>query len=353
LKILVSAIDPSGNVYLKKVVEKLPPFTKIEFTKIEGIFSPEIGITPTFSNAQLNVMGFVDVLPKLLTARRIIKELAQMALKVDKVLLIDAPSFNLPLAKEIKKLSPTTPIYYYILPKVWVWKKGRIPKVEKYTDKQIYIFPFEREFWKRGEYLGNPLLDLLPPPNSLPRNPKKIAFLPGSRPGEIKNLMHPFAQLNRKLKRDGFEGEIVIPLHLFPKKEELYGEFLKEFNISQDPYKTLLECRFAYICSGTATLEAVLLGTPMALLYWAKPVDYLLAKLLLPNLKYVGLANIIGEREGWGEVHKEYIQNFPWEELLQLPYTTDLRHFEKWAHKLRNYFQQGSSNGVAKMLQTK
>jgi lipid-A-disaccharide synthase len=347
MKILVSALDPSGNLHLKKVVEKLPPSIQMG-----GVFSPEIGKEPTFPNTQLNVMGFVNVLPKLKTARQMATTLTQVAPQFDKVLLIDAPSFNLPLAKAIKRESPSTPIYYYILPKVWVWKRGRIAKVEQFTDRQFYIFPFEREFWKRGEYLGNPLLDILPPPNSLTRNPTKIAFLPGSRPGEIKNLMPLFRELNRKLEKEGFQGEVVIPPHLYPHRQQLYGD-LKGFTISQNPYYTLLTCRFAYICSGTATLEAVLLGTPMTLLYKANRLDYFLAKLLLRGVKYVGLANIIAHREGWGEVHREYIQYFPIGELLQLPHTADPLHFQKWAEKLRSYFQTGSSTQLAKILMGK
>ena len=150
MKILVSSLEPSANLHLGEILKE-------EKFEIVGIFDEKFG-TPLYGSREFAVMGFIDVIPKILKAKEAIKNLANLSKECDKVLLIDGPSFNLPLAKEIKKVNPSIEIIYYILPKVWAWKKGRIKTVNKYVDKKAYIFPFEEEFWGKG-YVGNPLLD--------------------------------------------------------------------------------------------------------------------------------------------------------------------------------------------------
>ena len=151
MKILVSAIEPSANLHLKEIIKGCK---ECEFV---GIFDKKLG--SSIDSNQFNVMGFLDVLPKIKLAKETIEKLSEEAKNADKVLLIDAPSFNLRLAKKIKEKYPKKEIIYYILPKVWAWKKGRIRDVNKYVDKKAYIFPFEREIWRDGIYVGNPLLD--------------------------------------------------------------------------------------------------------------------------------------------------------------------------------------------------
>jgi lipid-A-disaccharide synthase len=173
MRILVSAIEPSANLHLKEVLKKID-----KNCEIEGVFDKSLG-NPIVDSNEFNVMGFFDVLPKIKLAKNTIEKLSEMSKNVDKILLIDAPSFNLRLAKSIKKVNPEAKIIYYILPKVWAWKKGRIKEVNKFVDKKAYIFPFEKEIWKDGIYVGNPLLDEI---KEFRDNKEKgnIAFLPGS-----------------------------------------------------------------------------------------------------------------------------------------------------------------------------
>jgi lipid-A-disaccharide synthase len=194
MKLIISAIEPSANLHLKEVLKKLNE--KNVNYKIEGVFDKSLG-GPIVDSNEFNVMGFFDVLPKIKLAKNIIEKLSEMSKNVDKVLLIDAPSFNLRLAKSIKKVNPEVEIIYYILPKVWAWKKGRIKEVNKYVDKKAYIFPFEKEYWADGVYVGNPLLDEI---KEFRSNEEKgnVAFLPGSRKSEIKSLMPTFRELAKK-----------------------------------------------------------------------------------------------------------------------------------------------------------
>ena len=336
MKVLVSALEPSANLHLGEILKRG------DF-EITGIFDERFG-KPLVNSNEFNVMGFFDVLPKIKLAKEAIERLSEEAKKVDKVLLIDAPSFNLRLAKRIKEKSPKTEIIYYILPKVWAWKKGRIKQVNEFVDKKAYIFPFEKEYWKDGIYVGNPLLDEI----TDFRDEKlkgSVAFLPGSRKSEIKSLMPVFKNLASKIDKKPL---LAVPEIYRDKIEEIYGD-VSEFELYFDAKEALLNSDFAYICSGTATLEAAIIGTPFVLMYKARQIEYLIAKALV-KLNYVGLANIIFEREGLGEFHKEYLQKFDEKALLQEYKTSDLKEFQKKSKKLREILKHGSATSVIKLL---
>jgi len=337
LKILVSAIEPSANLHLREILKRLDGY------KIEGIYDKELG-NPIIDSNEFNVMGFLDVLPKVKLGKEAIEKLAKMSKEVNKVLLIDAPSFNLRVAKKIKSLNPEVEIIYYILPKVWAWKKGRIKEVNKYVDKKAYIFPFEKEIWKDGIYVGNPILDEI----KEFRDEKEkgyVAFLPGSRKSEIKHLMPIFKKLVKKIDKKPF---LVIPKIYKNKLDEIYGN-VKEFEIVFDTKKALLNSDFAYVCSGTATLEAGIIGVPFVLMYKTRWIEYLIAKSLV-KLNYVGLCNIIFEREGLGEFHKEFLQVFDEKELLKEYKRANLEEFRSKAKMLRMILKFGSADNVAKLL---
>ena len=341
MRVLVSAIEPSANLHLNYILNELK--IKSEKLKIEGVFDKSFG-NPIIDSNEFNVMGFFDVIPKIRLAKNTIDKLAEMSKKTDKVLLIDAPSFNLRLAKKIKEVNPKIEIIYYILPKVWAWKSGRIKEVNKYIDKKAYIFPFEKEIWKDGIYVGNPLLDEIKEfrDENLKGN---IAFLPGSRKSEIKSLMPVFKDLIKHLPKKKL---LVVPKIYKDKIDEIYGD-VSEFEIIFDTKEALLNSDFAYICSGTATLEAAIVGVPFVLMYKARWIEYLLAKSLV-KLNYVGLANIIFERENLGEFHKEYLQKFDINKLISDYTNSNLHKFREKSKKLREILKFGSSKNVADMI---
>ena len=336
MKLLVSAIEPSANLHLKEIIKEFQ-------VEMAGVFDKSLG-EPVIDSNEFNVMGFFDVLPKIRLAKEAINKLAEMSKSCDKVLLIDAPSFNLRLAKKIKEVNPSIEIIYYILPKVWAWKKGRIKDVNQYIDKKAYIFPFEREIWKDGIYVGNPILDEI----TQFRDDKSygnVAFLPGSRRSEIKALMPVFKELAKNIKQNKL---LVVPEIYKEKIEEIYGS-VKEFDIIFSTKEALLKSDFAYICSGTATLEAAITGTPFVLMYKAREIEYLIAKMFV-KLNYVGLANIIFEKENLGEFHKEYLQKFDKNILLKDLKQANLEEFRKKSLKLRNILKFGSKKNVAKLI---
>jgi lipid-A-disaccharide synthase len=341
LKILVSAIEPSANLHLKQVLNECK--VKNEKCNIVGVFDKSLG-EPVVDGNEFNVMGFLDVLPKIKLAKRVINDLAELSKECDKALLIDAPSFNLRLAKKIKEINPEIEIIYYILPKVWAWKKGRIKDVNRYVDKKAYIFPFEREIWKDGVYVGNPLLDEI----KTFRDSKKygnIAFLPGSRKSEIKALMPVFREIIKHLPGKKL---LAVPKIYRNKTDEIYGD-VSGFEIIYDTHETLLKSDFAYICSGTATLESAVIGTPFVLMYKAREIEYIIGRMLV-KLNYAGLANIIFEKEGLGEFHKEYLQDFDMEDLIKDFENSDLEEFQEKSERLREVLKFGSAKKVVELV---
>lgn len=347
MKLLVSALETSSNIHLEALCKELP-----EDIELFGIFDKKLG-NPNYDISQMAIMGFVDAMKKLPFLLKLNKQMLDLAENADKILLMDASGFNLPLAKKIKKKYPEKEIIYYILPQAWAWKKGRIPKIEAACDTLCSILPFEKDFYTKKEkitYVGHPLLDEIDSfKNKISQN-NKIAFMPGSRKGEITKLMPIYKELSKNLNK---ELILIIPSHFTQKYiDETYGD-ISNFTITNNAHKTLQEVDFAFICSGTATLEAALIGTPFVLNYIAKPFDYFIAKNLV-KVQYIGLANIFFDKMGKDPLHKEFIQEeVTAKNLLKEYHELDQNKFLSNSKLLRNYLQHGSSKTVAKLFNTK
>lgn len=172
--------------------------------------------------------------------------------------------------------------------------------------------------------------------------------MPGSRKGEISKLMPIFREVQKEL---GVEATIIIPKH-FSKEDikEVYGS-LSGFKTAHDAHKTLLEADFAFICSGTATLEASLIGIPFVLTYIAKPLDYFIASKLV-KLEYIGLANIMFYKFKNRTLHPEFIQkDVTAKNLLKAYKEYDRSRFLSDSKALREYLVHGSSKRVAAIIE--
>jgi lipid-A-disaccharide synthase len=306
MQILVSVLEESANIHLGKILK----FDKNRELEIIGLFDERFG-NPIVSSKKFNVMGIFSIFPKIKIAKDSIKKLVDSAKNIQKVLLIDSPAFNLPLAKALKEKYPNIKIYFYILPKIWAWNRNRIKIIEKYIDCQISIFPFEQEFYKNSIYFGNPSIEDIP--ETFKTLGDKIAFLPGSRENEIRHHMPIFRELAKTIDKNKI---ILIPKNL-ENKLEIYGN-LSQFEIRFGSiFDILKESSFAFVCSGTATLETALSGVPFVLLYKMNPIEFWIAKKFV-KLKNVGLANIIFENNSNKDLfHKEFLQKFEIEDLLK------------------------------------
>ncbi len=347
MKILVSALEHSANVHLRSLKKELSD--DVEFM---GIFDSELGES-IVDLRSLAIMGFVDAIKKLKYFFKLNSQMAEMAKDADKVLLIDSSGFNLPLAKKIKKKYPQKEIIYYILPQAWAWKQKRIPVLERTIDHLASILPFERDYYSKNApitYVGHPLLDIIKEyKENLNDDVKEIAFMPGSRKGEIRKLMPVFKEVREKLDVD---ATIIIPKH-FTKEDikELYGT-LSGFKIAHNAHETLYRADFAFICSGTATLEAALIGIPFILSYIAKPLDYFIASKLV-KLSHIGLSNIMFTKFNDRDLHPEFIQDeVTADNLIKAYKEYDRTTFLDDSKALRAYLKHGSSKNVASIIQS-
>ena len=390
MKYLISCLEPSANLHFKGVFEHLKKLDSA--CEICGIFDEKLG-SPIYKSSEFSAMGFIEILPLILKARRAIAQMTRLAAECDRVLLIDSPAFNLPLARAIKESGARAEISYYILPQVWAWKPHRAEKLKAFCDNLLSIWPFEAKFFgadcegdkgavsqeakskdsalqetkdkdaapkedaarqssqsaKTAKYsfVGHPLLDEIKFQKSSYEKQGKIAFMPGSRRAEISRLMPIFRALAPKFENS--ERTLIIPPHLMDQRDEIYGP-LDGFSIANDTPATLKDCDFAFICSGTATLEAALIGTPFVLCYKARAFDVWLARKLV-KLKHVGLANIIFDFLGEEPLHEELLQGeVSAQNLLAAYERCDAAKFKLASKKLRDYLKFGSSENVAKIL---
>jgi len=346
MKILVSALEHSANVHLKSLKNELKE--EVEFV---GIFDKDLG-EPIVDLRSLAVMGFVDAIMKLKFFFDLNAQMVELAEDVDKVLLIDSSGFNLPLAKKIKKLYPNKEIIYYILPQAWAWRKGRIATLEQTVDKLCSILPFEKSYYSHVapiEYVGHPLLDQITEfKTELNEKIENVVFMPGSRRAEITKLMPVY----RKIRGFIHVNAIVIIPNIFSDEEvkTLYGD-LSGFEVRKDAHKELLEADFAFICSGTATLEASLIGIPFILSYIAKPVDFFIVRHLV-KMDFVGLANIMFMKYKNRTMHPEFLQDEVTVENLLKAYKEFKREtFLLDSKELRDYLEHGSAARVATIVE--
>ena len=339
-KLLVSSLEPSANLHLEPILQEL------DDCEISGIFDPKFG-KPLYPSSDFSIMGFVDALSKIKLAKKAIKQMVELSFEYKKVLLIDSPAFNLPLAKAIKEKNSNAVITYYILPQVWAWKAKRVKKIEKYCDNLCSILPFEDKFYNKSIYVGHPLLDEIKNFKSKTTKNGIVSFLPGSRKSEIKALMKIYKEVAQEIKEKKL---LVIPKHFSINEiEDIYGD-ISDFEVINDARKALYESDFAFICSGTATLEASLIGAPFVLAYKAKKIDYFIAKRFV-KLSHIGLANIILDFEGLKPLHKEFIQDEVTKENLLNEYNSlDRDKFFNHSLILRKLLKYGSSKNVIKFL---
>ena len=346
MKLLVSAMEASSNVHLKELKKYLD-----EDIELVGVFDKELG-NPLYDLTSLAIMGFVDALKKLRFFFQLRDELVELARDCDKVLLMDSSGFNLPLAKKLRETYPNKEIIYYILPQAWAWKKGRVKKLEAYCSKLCSIIPFESEIYNdknKITYVGHPLLDEIKEFKTQFLETNKIAFMPGSRKTEITNLMPIFKELVKKIPNK--EYILIIPAKFEENYiKKIYGD-ISGFSISRNTHETLKEAEYAFICSGTATLEAALIGTPFTLSYIAKKFDFFIGKMFV-KLNFVGLANIFFEKMGKKPLHSEFLQeDVNVENLLNDYKNLDKKLFFENSKILREYLKNGSSQNVARIIQ--
>lgn len=258
-------------------------------------------------------MGFVRVLMnfrKVLISFDVCKK-ALVEFNPDAVVLVDFPGFNLPMAKFVKQKLHKT-VLYYIPPKIWAWKEGRIRQIKKYVDRVFAILPFEPEFYRKHnydvKYTGNPTVEQIEKSkpglpdfedfikqNNLTAKPV-IALLPGSRRQEIAACLPIMLQAASR-----FRGHQIVISGAPGIETSVYSPYVNQTKISvlfNQTHSLVKHSKIAVVNSGTATLETAILGTPQVVVYHVKFGKLaLLAKKLFLKVKYISLVNLIAGHE--------------------------------------------------------
>ena len=273
------------------------------------------------------VMGFIEVLAKAGRLLKNVKFCKQdiLAWNPDVVILIDYPGFNFKIAEFAHKAG--FKVFYYIAPKVWASREGRIKKLKKYVDRLFIVFPFEKPYFdaKGVEYIykGNPLVDAVDGSaamketreeflqrNSLPDSPF-IAMLAGSRKPEINTMMPVLTEFAAKMKNLPQYSDYQFIIAGAPARSiEDYSAWLNDGNsryikiLFGQTQSIIRHAEAGVINSGTASLETALFGTPQVVGYITNPITYWLAKKII-KVKYISLGNLIVDRLAF----KEFIQH--------------------------------------------
>ena len=244
-------------------------------------------------------MGFYEVFMNLKTIVNNISFCKKDILKYnpDAIIYVDFPGFNMRIAKWAKSKNFTN--HFYISPQLWAWKENRIKTIKKVIDQMFVILPFEKEYYNKLKYnvfyVGHPLLDVLKKNMKLNQSRKKlIALLPGSRDQEISKILPVMLSVTKYFKTYKF-----IICAAPSKTKSFYEKFFikgqyENIDIKENQtYEVLEKSSAALVTSGTATLEAALIKTPQVVCYKSSWISILIGKVLLRNLKFISLVNLI------------------------------------------------------------
>ena len=309
-RIVIVAGEASGDAHAGRMIAALKSKRpEIAVSGIGGDALRQAGAEIFTDFRELAVMGLVEVLKRYRAIKAIFNDLVERLSrdKPDLLILVDYPGFNLKLAKQAHKLG--IPVLYYISPKVWAWRPGRIKTIRRYVDHMAALFPFEQSLYQDAAVpvtcVGHPLVDAvksdLTPEQAktqfgLDPQHRVLGLFPGSRRSEVENLLPIMLQAAEKIQQRHFDLEVVLPLA--PGLDtDLIEPLLKQSNarvqvISADFYDVVRSCDAIVAASGTVTLEIALMGVPHLITYRVAPMSYRILKRLV-KIPYVGLCNIV------------------------------------------------------------
>jgi len=337
MKILVLAGEESGELYAKRIRAELVRRDPSVEIRGYGDYGFEI--------SDLAVMGIFAVLGRIFYFLRVKRtmERAIVEWRPDVVCTVDYPGMNLKLAA-FAKCNGVRAVHV-VCPQVWAWRQGRIPKIEASLDKLCCFFPFEPRLFRPGfaEFVGHPLADEMRD-EACERGSsgadKVLALLPGSRIGEIEHHLPKLLKVVDEL-RSSMSLKVIVPAASERARKAILTEIRKsshdadEFEITLGGARqALAKADAAVVASGTATLEAALIGCPTALVYHVGPLFAAIARRVIKGVGHVGLINIIAEKSN---------APCPMPELLQGDFTV-----ENVLGRLRPWLADATANAKAR-----
>ncbi len=311
IKIFIAAGESSGDIHAAGLLKELQKLNdNLLVSGLGGENLKSLGADLLYRVRDLAALGFWEVAGKIGFYLKVKKDCVKhfRENRPDLVILVDYPGMNLKLAKAAHKLN--IPVVYFILPQVWAWKEKRVRALKKYCDMLISILPFEKDFFAKHdtqvEYVGHPLLDLIPLSDPL-SNPKEavdlapeeklVVLMPGSRTQEIeKNLPVMLDALKLVRLRHNDIKAIIIKapdIDTDAYKKYLDDDYKSYISLQhKDKYRIIEASDAALVASGTATLETAICRTPGIVVYRISTLTYLLARMFV-KVKQIALANLV------------------------------------------------------------
>lgn len=363
--VMIVAGEPSADLhasYVVKHLKKLCP--EITLFGMGGNLMEKAGVTLALHISDSATMGFANVigaLPMFLRKQMHLKRCIRRQ-RPDALLLVDFAEFNMPLAKFAWK--HCVPVVYYIPPKAWAWRAGRAKKLAKWANVIAAIFPFEAAFYRNAganaEFVGHPLVDFARAAFSPEAAREKlridsdalvIGLMPGSRRSEIRHILPPMLKGVANIARIYPNAQWLLPL-----APGISRDFLAECRrgiqdvppihiIENATYTAMRAANLMLVTSGTATLEAACIGTPMLILFRTSSLNWRIIKMLSP-LERSGLPNLIAGRD----IVPELLQTELTPETLTAHVLELLQHPQKrelQREALRAVYAQLGSTGAA------
>jgi lipid-A-disaccharide synthase len=309
-KILVSAGEASGDLYASLVVEELGRL--LPGTEFFGCTGPRLraaGVRTVVDAASLAVVGLVEVvshIPRIYGEyRKLLAEARQQ--KPDLAILTDSPDFHLRVARKLHQQG--VPVVYLVAPQAWAWRRGRVRQMRRTLQRLLCIFPFEEEFFTRhgvpATYIGHPLAGLVGPTltrdeffrkHRLAAERPLVTVLPGSRRGEAARHLPALVDAVRRIYRERAVN-VLLPASVTTGTAFFSGRLGRSpiQVIEGESWDAMAHADLALAASGTVTVEAALLGTPMVTFYKVTAASWLAGKFLV-DVPFYSMVNLIAGR---------------------------------------------------------
>ena len=313
MRIFISAGEASGDLYASRLVEVLKArHSDAEFFGCAGPRMQAAGVRPVVDQRSLAVVGIIEVIPHI---PRILGEMRKLARACaaeppDVAILTDSPSFHLPLARKLKRQG--VPIVYLVAPQAWAWKQGRVKTMRTTLSRLLCIFPFEEEFFQKHDvpavYIGHPLSRLAKPKLTraefcsklgIPEVSRIVALLPGSRHGELaQHLPILLEAIKLILQRRPVTFVLALPGGFDVQNTRFWKPLRAESIqvIEGHTWDALAQAELALAASGTVTIEAAMVGTPMVTFYRVNALSWYLQRWRV-RTPFLTMVNLVTGRE--------------------------------------------------------
>ena len=374
MHIAIVAGEVSGDILGSRLILSLKKlYPDATFEGIGGEEMQQAGCNSLYAMERLSIMGYIEVLPRLLELLKMRKDLIQRWKKnpPDLMIGIDAPDFNLKLEQKLYQAGITT--VHYVSPSVWAWKESRVKKMKGAMDLMLTLFPFEVEFYKKhslpAEFVGHPLADEIPLETnkldarkelSLPHEPYILGVFPGSRMGEIKRIAPDLLRGLKVLHQRHPDWLMLAPMvsstieNAFNEIKQAIAPELPITIISGQSRTVMSASDQILMTSGTAVLEGMLVGRPMVAAYRVAPLTARIIRLFdMIKSKYFTLPNNLADEYLVPELIQEEItkENIVKEVEAQFSQSAEQRnHMLQRFDEIHRQLKQNASKRAAKAL---